>query len=745
MLNVFCICLCSFLRWVLINSLGSCFFKWVFVFLCINRPVEINSSSKASSFAFVCALFCDGFSSIFLRAAVSGGYMFIGGTSHIDLKNRVRMDPSKPSLPVAFAIEDLDLLAARSFMESFHYPYIKASVPLSADVVLPQRRRLLVCHDMAGGYGDDKWVQGGSNSNAYTLWQWHHMDVFVYFSHKLVTIPPPCWINAAHTHGVKVLGTFILEWDEGRDICQSLLQSTISAQMYAERLVEIAASLGFEGWLINMEVKLDLAQIPILVEFLGHLTKTMHEANTGSLIIWYDSVTECGKLQWQNQLNANNKIFFDLCDGIFVNYTWKISAIFAGDRRFDVYMGIDVFGRNTYGGGQWSTNIALDLLKKVNVSAAIFAPGWVYETNQGPDFQTAANCWWGLVEESWGTLLRYPKLLPFFSNFDQGRGHHFSMDGIIVAEKPWNNISCQTVQPALIPSVEPVGRPINVQLNLKNESYSGGSSLTFTGKLGCNFIFSTRIFLVDLPIGDVPLLVSYSVRRCNQSSIIGLSLSLSTQDGKEENSSVLIIEGGSSSIPVDFHCQFSQILNPTCVPKSSEWDVLEAIVTRPGDAITEICAVCCTKAQPMPGAVTATFPSFYAALGHVGIVDFDSPRSGPSLSVTCQHVFWANSIEGTRMVALEVCWERKDHDGVDIPALWYNIFASIMNKGGEDKGDGSGVRFLGVTRLNRFFVDNLMVSAGASGVRFIVQACGLDGACQKLDHCPTLDLPVKEP
>lgn len=37
------------------------------------------------------------------------------------------------------------------------------------------------------------------------------------------------------------------------------------------------------------------------------------------------------------------------------------------------------------------TNVALDVIKKDNVSAAIFAPGWVLETNQPPDFQTAQN------------------------------------------------------------------------------------------------------------------------------------------------------------------------------------------------------------------------------------------------------------------------------------------------------------------------------------------------------------------
>jgi hypothetical protein len=37
------------------------------------------------------------------------------------------------------------------------------------------------------------------------------------------------------------------------------------------------------------------------------------------------------------------------------------------------------------------TNVALNVLKKDDMSAAIFAPGWVYETNQPPDFQTAQN------------------------------------------------------------------------------------------------------------------------------------------------------------------------------------------------------------------------------------------------------------------------------------------------------------------------------------------------------------------
>ena len=39
----------------------------------------------------------------------------------------------------------------------------------------------------------------------------------------------------------------------------------------------------------------------------------------------------------------------------------------------------------------YQTNVALDVLKRDDVSAAIFAPGWVYESEHETDFQTAQN------------------------------------------------------------------------------------------------------------------------------------------------------------------------------------------------------------------------------------------------------------------------------------------------------------------------------------------------------------------
>jgi len=40
----------------------------------------------------------------------------------------------------------------------------------------------------------------------------------------------------------------------------------------------------------------------------------------------------------------------------------NLSAEVAGDRKFDVYMGIDVFGRGSFGGGQWTVCLSHSLI-----------------------------------------------------------------------------------------------------------------------------------------------------------------------------------------------------------------------------------------------------------------------------------------------------------------------------------------------------------------------------------------------
>jgi mannosyl-glycoprotein endo-beta-N-acetylglucosaminidase len=219
---------------------------------------------------------------------------------------------------------------------------------------------------------------------------WHKIDTFVYFSHNLVTVPPTSWTNAAHRNGTKCLGTLITEHAEGEANCASILESVATAEAFADRLVQIAAHYRFDGWLVNIENPLTVDQVRRLGKFLSYLTEQMHAAVPESEVIWYDAVTVSGALAWQNMLNTQNAPFFDVCDGIFLNYHWqpnmlersKVNARRGRKRNFDVYAGIDVFGRGTFGGGGMKSKAACTEIVAAAVSGAVFAPGWVFEEEQ---------------------------------------------------------------------------------------------------------------------------------------------------------------------------------------------------------------------------------------------------------------------------------------------------------------------------------------------------------------------------
>ncbi|XP_022744457.1 cytosolic endo-beta-N-acetylglucosaminidase 1 [Durio zibethinus] len=663
-------------------------------------------------------------------------------------------DPSTPSIPISYPIKTLEDLDSGSYFTSFHYPFNKSTVPLQQpNPALAQRPRMLVCHDMQGGYLDDKWVQGGDNSSAYAIWHWYLIDIFVYFSHNLVTLPPPCWTNAAHRHGVKVLGTFITEWDEGKAICNKLLSTKESAHNYAERLADLAVALGFDGWLLNMEVQLDVGQIPNLKEFVSHLTQTMHSSLPGSLVIWYDSVTIGGNLSWQNQLNEKNKPFFDISDGIFVNYSWeedypKLSATVAGDRKFDVYMGIDVFGRGTYGGGQWTTNIALGAIKKDNVSAALFAPGWVYETKQPPDFQTAQNRWWALVEQSWGIVQKYPRVLPFYSNFDQGHGNHISIDGAQVLSTQWNNISSQTFQPFLEYADGPTSNNIEVHVNFKEASFSGGGNLTFKGTLEADAYVSTRLFLGELLMGGLPVHFTYSVKS-EGNSRVGLSLEFSSEmKGKKR----LLLASHEMN---KFSSKFSEVIVPRQLTKQEVapgWVILESSIAMNGYTLTEIHAVC-YRQQPENSVLRSAARSnnqdpaeYFAVLGHIRISTADQNTEFPpstSWIVEGQDVEWGGS-QGSQTLSLKLSWKLKDGKNSLFPG--YNIYVEKLTKQWV-RALGrrlEGVRdYIGVAHVEAFYLSGLVIPSGTSSLKFIIQVCDGNGTSQKLDDAPFFQLNVE--
>ncbi|KAK4291410.1 hypothetical protein Pmani_035760 [Petrolisthes manimaculis] len=337
--------------------------------------------------------------------------------------------------------------------------------------------RTLLCHDMKGGYIDDRFYEGNSNVNAYRFYHWSGIDTFVYFSHHSVTIPPPAWINAAHSHGVKVLGTLITECGNTEAFCDTLLTNEESVSMGVSQLIAIAKYHGFEGWLINIENIVQPNKVELLIDFVKQLRKGMKKVCEEAEVLWYDSVTVEGKLEWQNELNELNRAFYEASDGIFLNYTWtdrhlEKSWKEAGGKEGagKVYVGIDVFGRNFYEGGKFNTWKALEKIRSYGLSAAIFAPGWTHECDTGLSFEDSEAKMWSDLHP----FLTYhgPGQLPVATSFCQGYGHAIYDEGKMVKNGKWHNLSKQRLQPILWQE----GRGVKLNL-VTSDAYKGGGSL----------------------------------------------------------------------------------------------------------------------------------------------------------------------------------------------------------------------------------------------------------------------------
>ncbi|CAH2236503.1 uncharacterized protein LOC120629640 [Pararge aegeria] len=364
--------------------------------------------------------------------------------------------------------------------------------PEAEDIERHDRKKLpktLVCHDMANGYHDDSYVDGTGNYSAYTFYNWAGIDIFCYFSHHFITIPPLGWINVGHAHGVKVLGTVITEWATGAALWDRILASELESQNFVSALVAIAKTLKFDGWLLNIENK--VAEPQQLLQLVRQLHAALHRELDEPELIWYDSVTVDGHLNWQNGLNEKNKAFFDEVDGLFSNYSWSEadvagSAALAGERLSDLYVGIDVWGRNFHGGGQFNTQQAIRVAYKYGCSLAVFAPAWTHEalSEDVDDINSVVNsqdldsnekfllrdrAFWCSV---WPYLFtKLPARLPFQTAFCRGQGKKRRLFGEVIGPVPWYNLRHMQYQPNS--ALGPHGYLLSTQENIMGLSRLG--------------------------------------------------------------------------------------------------------------------------------------------------------------------------------------------------------------------------------------------------------------------------------
>ncbi|HEX7352758.1 endo-beta-N-acetylglucosaminidase, partial [Brachybacterium sp.] len=149
-----------------------------------------------------------------------------------------------------------------------------------------------------------------------------------WFEFGAVNLPNPGYTDAAHRNGVLSLGNvFFSDNDRGSQTYSELLVRDEDGSFPAvTQLVRIAEYFGFDGYFINQEqvsVSMTREQITTYREFLVALR------DAGMYVQWYDSVTDEGTIDYQNEFNAANSpwVINDeqgrVSDSIFLNYWWN--------------------------------------------------------------------------------------------------------------------------------------------------------------------------------------------------------------------------------------------------------------------------------------------------------------------------------------------------------------------------------------------------------------------------------------
>lgn len=220
-----------------------------------------------------------------------------------------------------------------------------AKVPLAPRATLPSSAMpVLLGFDM-GPFAYDpwftQWSQGAhgadntrSASNVYNFGWWQYTDVSYYFDHRLLTVPPTVWTNAAHKNGVLSLGTVCLNWGENAgyftqdEVAEFLTPAPTNRdnkKIYLDDAIKLLKDIkdyyGFDGYLFNLEYRFD-KNYPSDQLKLGMQKILSSLKELGCLTLWYDAPFSNDQDTWANYLNPAQWDFFKAANYFQTNYWW---------------------------------------------------------------------------------------------------------------------------------------------------------------------------------------------------------------------------------------------------------------------------------------------------------------------------------------------------------------------------------------------------------------------------------------
>ncbi|MCL8009984.1 endo-beta-N-acetylglucosaminidase [Streptomyces sp. AS02] len=357
--------------------------------------------------------------------------------------------------------------------------------------------------------------QGSATADCYALTHWAYIDELVFWGGSsgegLILAPNAPIVDAAHRHGVPVLGNVFLppvayggqlQWT--RDLVQ---KDATGRYPLAERLVAVAAAYGFDGWFVNAETSGGNAALGAdMLGFLREL-KTLARAN-GQRVTWYDSMTVNGSVSWQGALNSQNEAFFQAADSMFVDFRWTAAKLTSsgqragqlGRDRYELWAGVDVEANGWNSSVNWDAIVPRD--KAHVVSVGFYRPEWTRNhlpaDGRGPgEFHAADDRFWTGRSldpsrpdgaDSW----RAPAVsvadrstvasVPFGSVFNTGHGLRWFEDGEVTSDVPWNHLGLQDRLPSRRWVVHTDGQRPAVTFDFE-DAWRGGSSVLVDGAL----------------------------------------------------------------------------------------------------------------------------------------------------------------------------------------------------------------------------------------------------------------------
>lgn len=195
-----------------------------------------------------------------------------------------------------------------------------------------------------------------------------------------------------------------------------------------------------------------------------------------------------------------------------------------------------------------------------------------------------------------------------------------------------------------------------------------------------------------------------------------------------------------------FVSRFNEVIMPRRVMKlesSPGWVILESSILMDGYTLTGIRALCYRPLSMTSGSDDRS-AEFYAVLGHITIKTEEHKSFLPPSSswlVEGQDIKWSSSSQGSKIVSLKITWKWRDGDS---PYFSYNVYVEEITK---VKGTGpnrvmsvDAPKYLGAAQVRSFYVSDHVVPPSVASLKFIIQVCGVDGACQKLDESPSFAL-----